>query len=69
MQNSQNDVANSGIIAGKIVQFAGLTVSVLPTGGALGSRPENKWTGNHISASGLNMKLGTRFDDPTYYTS
>ena len=69
MQNTQNDVANSGILPGRPVQFAGISVSVLPNGQALGSRQENKWTGNPISASGLNIKLGTRFDDISYYSN
>jgi len=67
--NIQNDVANSGIIAGNPTQFAGMTASVLPTGAALARRGENKFVPPLLSASGLNQKLGTRFDDYTYYSN
>jgi hypothetical protein len=63
----QNDVANSGTRPGYPVRFAGMTISALPTGPL--ARKEDAGVPSAISASGLNVRYGTRFDDPTYYTA
>lgn len=68
MPTLQNDVGNSGIIAGRPLQYGGITCSAQP-GTVLGRRLENYWVPVPISASGLNQALANRFDDPTYYTA
>lgn len=66
------DVCNSGLgsYAGLPMKFAGMCMSVLPNGTALGKRGENfPIPSAQLSPSGLEQKLTNRFDDITYYAN